>query len=128
MILRLIFGEMTFQMDAPRTEEQPSRSERLLHQAMGLLPEEQAALVNALVDFTLSPRTMESISLSTYPLLDCSCDLKDPPIEIAHKPMFNQPPAVLEPCKEFCSLLFHVMKKISQLPLDPAKLSKISKS
>lgn len=114
-----VFGRRTSAED--KQKYQDPIMENTLSQAACLIPKEQAALVNALVHFALSPRTLDNISRSTTPLLNCACDMTDAFITMAHQHEQRSPYTGMDPCTELCSSLFHTMSTIIQLPLDPAK-------
>ncbi|TFK96394.1 hypothetical protein BDV98DRAFT_597658 [Pterulicium gracile] len=84
-------------------------------------------MATALVEFTLSPRTLDDVSHSIAPLLlNCACDMTDPVIIVAHSRPHSEPDTVEKnPITKLCSLLFHILKALILL-LDIAKLTKLS--
>ncbi|TFK96396.1 hypothetical protein BDV98DRAFT_576217 [Pterulicium gracile] len=78
-LLTLFFGTKNSIIVPPGLDTRTTTTiEQSLSQAKCLAPGEQAALVNALVNFTFSPRTGDDITHLTSPLLECSCDATDP--------------------------------------------------
>lgn len=125
-LMILVFGRQELSSTRLVDVERAAKLEQALYQADCLFPAEQAALVNALMDFTFSPRTVEDVSRSTTPLDKCSCDRTDAFMDAAHQ---LDSGSYSDQCTELCSLLFHTIKKFILLPqLDPTKLTKIANS